>query len=278
MKLLLWTEQDPASRGIAQFVRSLYGNVVPQPRNAHAGGLEWLFAWDAALFEVEGSLLQADLVDRGLKRLDSTPFSRALFLSKHSASSGRPAFTVHPIGNWGKEAELGGRPRTLAPSDPEAQRSLLAALSKEAAPARVQVSLESTHHGPLMEIPSLFVEVGSTPAEWENDDACLTVARAVVSGYLEADLKVDPHAAIGVGGGHYHPLQGEAVLKGGAAVGHLLPRHALKEANDAVLADAVRLSHAAHYVVDERGADEKQLARVLSSLDRLGLTPLEAPR
>jgi len=278
VKLLLWTQDDPASLRIAQFLRQLYGSVVSQPRNAHYGPLDWMHEWGAALCEVKGSLLNADYADRTVKAHAGMAFDRALFLSKHSAESGRASFTIHPVGNWGKDAKLGGKPHTLAPSDPEALRNLFVTLAAEAAPTGIAVTLESTHHGPLMDIPSLFVEVGSTKAEWENEDYCFTLARAIVRGYLEPTFTAENNAAVGLGGGHYHPLPGDAVRKNGAAFGHLLPRHAFAEANEAVLGQAVRLSHAKRYLADPRGADAKELARIVAVLESLGLTRLDAPR
>ena len=49
-------------------------------------------------------------------------------------------------------------------------------LKKESAgsvsvPEGFGVSLEATHHGPYLRAPSLFIEIGSTEAEWERTDA-----------------------------------------------------------------------------------------------------------
>ncbi len=268
MKLLLWTRGDPASLRLA-------GTLVALGHFPKAEGDGWLRvdeAFQAALARVEGSLLWADFADRRVAAQASMPFERVLFLSKHSAASGQPAFTVHPIGNLGGEAVFGGAARTLVPPDPGYMTSLLSALAGEAADLGVTATFEATHHGPQMALPSLFVEVGSRPQDWENGDLVAGVARAVVEGYLKPTLPEPLAPALGLGGGHYHPRQTDRARAEGTAVGHLIPLHALADLHDATLNEAVRLTRAKVCLLDARKDDHGALERARAFVEARGLS------
>jgi D-aminoacyl-tRNA deacylase len=273
VKLLLWTEDDPASRGIARALRAA-GLFRGAPESSR-------IAVDpdrgAALGRVDGSLLSADFADRAFGAPAGARFDRALFLSKHSAASGVTALTAHPIGNLGPEAKLGGAPRTLAPADGAALTPLFIALAREARGAGVAAAFEATHHGPRMDLPSLFVEVGSGPADWQNESYCAAVARAVIAGYIEPALDGTAPAALALGGGHYHPRHADRARADGTRFGHFIPAHALADLRDSTLREAAALSRASSFVVDARSERPRldQAARLLEAagLARVDLEP-----
>lgn len=93
----------------------------------------------------------------------------AVFLSRHRSKMEEPTLTVHPIGNYGA-AEFGGRPRTLVPSAPRFMAHLLRLIKKHLKTTDLQhhVCYEVTHHGPYLNIPTLFAEVGSTEHQWQQ--------------------------------------------------------------------------------------------------------------
>lgn len=127
-----------------------------------------------------------------------------LFLSKHSAASGISSLTVHPIGiPWTTDTiRNGGVAGKCSPPSfriAALYRLLLhytkkheqlkqqqmnnnnvnnissATSSVEAAvPAvvsqEIQVTLEATHHGPYVTLPTCFVEIGSAASEWVRTD------------------------------------------------------------------------------------------------------------
>jgi D-aminoacyl-tRNA deacylase len=267
MRLLLWTRDDPASLRLAgalvaagHFEEVLGGDSLRLDRR-----------FGAALARVEGSLLKADFANRAFEAVAGAKFERALFLSKHSAASGTTAFTVHPIGNLGEAAALGGGPRTLAPADPGAQTRLLIALAGEARPLEVAATFEATHHGPQMDIPSLFVEVGSRLQDWHSAPLCNAVARAVVAGYLEPDRGDPAPAAIGLGGGHYAPRHSDRARRQGTAFGHLIPGYALEGLDEATLGRAAELSRATSAAVDPKSAPAPALEKAVRAAQALGL-------
>lgn len=89
-----------------------------------------------------------------------------VFISKHRSASGRPTLSVHPPGNLA-EAELGGIPRRVSISPASAMRDALLemATAKEEMGLKYEVSYECTHHGPSLDVPTMFVELGSSPKQ-----------------------------------------------------------------------------------------------------------------
>ncbi|MBE3115987.1 hypothetical protein IMZ68_02160 [Candidatus Bathyarchaeota archaeon] len=90
-----------------------------------------------------------------------------VFISRHSSRSGKPTLTVHTPGNFA-EAELGGLSRSVSVSPAIAMLDALKALSyyKERFSLNYEVSYECTHHGPSLNVPSMFVELGSCEKQW----------------------------------------------------------------------------------------------------------------
>ncbi len=147
-----------------------------------------------------------------------------VFASRHSGDTG-PLLTGHFTGNFGP-AEFGGDPDALADAAPNALARLLEAFD-EHAPAEYEVGMECTHHGPTdVGCPSLFAELGSGDAQWDDPAGAEAVARAIL------DLRaVDPHRErqlVGFGGNHYAPRFERVVRETPWAVGHVAADWALE--------------------------------------------------
>ncbi len=154
----------------------------------------------------------------------------AIFLSRHRSKMGEPTLTVHPIGNFGV-AEFGGRPNTLIPCAPRYMACLLRLIKKHLQNTTLgfQVCYEVTHHGPYLEIPTLFVEVGSTEEQWKQPEPARIISSAladVLSTYhSEKDFPKDIPVLVGVGGGHYAPRFTDLVFERNVAFGHMIPSY-----------------------------------------------------
>src|SRR5437588_9350481 len=110
--------------------------------------------------------------------------SKAIFVSKHVSSSGRPALTVHATGNLTKEAKFAGNPEEVSYVDPSIIRRTLRALKARVSQAGVQIdiTMEATHHGPTnLSMPVCFVEIGSGEKEWSDPVLGAIAANAVMS-------------------------------------------------------------------------------------------------
>lgn len=141
------------------------------------------------------------------------------FLSSHSSSAEIKSLTVHPTGNFA-DAKLGGKARTLARSSPETMTPALRMLWESYGGDGFEITLESTHHGPCIEIPNYYIEIGTTEKEWKDRSALEAVKEAVFS-----DSAKDSANFVGVGGGHYMPKVTKYALNNEINVGHLISKH-----------------------------------------------------
>lgn len=189
----------------------------------HQRGYDMLVQVDGPTIHDEA--LSDDLVATGW------PIAAVWFLSRHRAESGQPSLTVHPIGNHGA-ARFGGMAKTLSPAAPRDMGALLRRLKVHRGGTDMphQVTYEATHHGPLMAIPSLFVEIGSDDT-WYTDRRSGQAVAAAVTDVLDGAGAAgrDVPIAVGVGGGHYVPRQTDKALDGELDFGHFLPAYGVTE-------------------------------------------------
>lgn len=143
-----------------------------------------------------------------------------LVLSTHRSERKYPAFTVHVPGNWGN-ADMGGFPRTLNIAYASRMKDLLRALAEKNT-LGWNVSQEADHHGPTCELPIIFIEIGSSEAEWNNPKAGEIVAESIMDSINEKKLY---NAFVGAGGGHYAPFFVKLMLESEDAFGHILPKY-----------------------------------------------------
>jgi len=154
----------------------------------------------------------------------------AIFLSRHRSKMEEPTLTVHPIGNFG-DAEFGGRPRTLIPAAPRYMAHLLRLIHRHLQKTDLQyhVCYEVTHHGPYLNIPTLFAEVGSTEKQWQQKEPATIIATALLellaTYKYEQDFPSDIPVLLGIGGGHYAPRFTDVVFERNAAFGHMIPSY-----------------------------------------------------
>ena len=212
--------------------------------------------------KVEGRLIFEDGIDRDIDT------DLVIFLSRHASVHPVPVLTVHVTGNlW--SAELGGRPRSLAPAAPAWMQSVLRNL-KERAPPGYGACYEVTHHGPTeLCHPSFFVEIGSTEKEWVDETAGLAVAESV--------LLADPGPAIplvGFGGTHYARRQTEIALATQGAFGHIAHTREIGGITKEMVSLMVARSHAVAVHIDRKAMDGLTLSRIEGLVRELGLTRL----
>ena len=94
------------------------------------------------------------------------------------------------------------------------------------------LTLETTHHGPVLTKPTLYIEIGSTEKEWGRDDVadCWTESIAYVlglSGTNSSSLGDSQDVMIGFGGGHYAPRHKAVILDSNINLGHVIANYSL---------------------------------------------------
>ena len=179
-----------------------------------------------------------------------------VFPSIHRSRENIRSLTVHPLGNPGPRADMGGRPGTLVPTDPLAMVAVLRRLEELSQPLGIPATYEATHHGPALELPAFFVEIGSGEHAAPAPEAVRLLAEVIP----ELAPSVGDRVALGVGGGHYVPHFTELAVRRRWAFGHLLSRHALDSLERATATEAYRLTPGAEGIVFSRAQDASHAA------------------
>jgi len=220
------------------------------------------------LVEIEGMHIYQDGLDRKLAEcgFDSHII---IFASKHRSNDGRHILTVHPTGNT-KEAKFGGHPMQLAVAAPKVMRSIFNNLKTFSNKEDFEVSIESTHHGPSdLNIPSLFVEIGSSQADWVNSTVGHIVADAILISCSIPDNENIP-IAVGFGGNHYATRQNKLIEETTIAFGHIFPSYKLDELNNQIIKQAFECSNADFAYFDRKSMSAKQRERLYKIIEELG--------
>jgi len=223
--------------------------------------------WRCSAFEmvfIKGEKIYAEGLDAKLRDVGYA-FDRMVFISRHKSASGIPTLTVHPIGNW-CTAEAGGRAETLVPPLPHDMTAALRALKRHASGLDYHVSFEATHHGPYLETPTYFIEIGSTPSQWVDADAARAIAEALMSA-----RPLNAPVVLGVGGGHYMPRLTDLALERRVSVGHMLPAYAVGCIRAETLAGAAEMSGTSLVYVHRKGLKGEARRRVLKMIKDVGL-------
>jgi len=194
-----------------------------------------------------------------------------VFVSRHSGVAGIPTLSVHTPGNLVEEEKFGGLPRKISVSPASAMKNALsemARLRKEMS-LNYEVSYECTHHGPSLNVPTMFAELGSSLTQWKDLRAAEAVAHATMAAVLK---KSNYPAVLGVGGPHYNKRFTEIALSTSKAFGHIIPKYASPHVDSEMTKQCVRrtLEKVESAVFDwkgMRGADRERLAAVLKELD-----------
>ena len=215
-----------------------------------------------------------DHVERRLPARFAGGASTLVFASVHRSESEIPCFTVHPLGNLGPTAEVGGEPFRLVPAAPRLMTDALRRLAEAGTAIGWSATFEATHHGPSLAVPAFFAEIGAGKGATAPDAAVRVLADVL------ADLDEDgrDRVVVGLGGGHYVPHFTEVALARRWAFGHLLSRHALADATEESLGAAIEATPGAEGVMFARAADaeDPRLARLGRRL-REGESPRRRP-
>jgi D-aminoacyl-tRNA deacylase len=159
-----------------------------------------------------------------------------IFATRHQSAAKRKSFSVHVPGNWGK-AEAGGSDKKLCVALPAVMKDALRKIEGVYADDEFDIILECTHHGPLVEKPCMFIEIGSSEEEWERKDAGEVIAGVV--NFIAMNPAHKYKSVVVLGGGHYSMVGTKLMLNTDYAVGHVCPKHMLGELSEELLKEAV---------------------------------------
>jgi len=267
LKLLVFSESDKASLNIAEKLMSLYRfeRTDRLYRGKPVYRLE-LKGEEVLLVSLPGELVEAQYLEKDFKA------SLVVFLSRHASSSRMSTLSVHVPGNLGAET-YGGLPYRVSIAPANAMKAALRKMNElnESKGLGFKVSYEATHHGPSLNLPSMFVEIGSTEREWGNPEAGEVVAEAAMAA---VSCDTDYPAALALGGLHYNPKFTSLGLWEDIAPAHIVSKYSLTYVEDpSLLRNCVErtLEKVCMAVVDWKGVPGKLRSELIRRLRNMGL-------
>jgi len=197
-----------------------------------------------------------------------------VFVSRHSSVSGIPTLSVHTPGNL-TEAELGGLPRKVSISPASAMKDALLEMSRlrEEMELDYEVSYECTHHGPSLDVPTMFAELGSSPKQWKDMKAAEAVAHSVMAAVSK---RSSYPTALGIGGPHYNEKFTRIALSAPTAFGHIIPKYAIPQVDAEIIKQCVEKTKETvkSVILDWKGIKGADKDRLIAALDKVGV-PIE---
>lgn len=267
MKVIMTTKIDKASMNIKE---KLVENFGFKETELVFDGNQIYKKGDTLILTTNEEMIYYDNLDRAIETQLGFRPELIAFASRHSSKQKLPALTTHVTGNWGS-AMYGGKDESLAVAVPSAMKLALLKMN-ELNDLGWTVCYEATHHGPSeLDVPSFFIEIGSSEEEWVNDRAGEIIAETIVyvlENYKDAKFKT----AIGIGGGHYAPKQTKRALEGDMSFGHIAPKYVHPLSREMLLKAIERTAEKVEAIyVDWKGSkgETRQLARSLA--EELGL-------
>jgi len=268
--MLISSEEDLASRNIRSHLLDMeywdmngemFGNPVWVNDNHLSVRYTMVVIND---LHVRHENLDKELRDAGFS------FKSIIVLSRHRAASGIATLTVHPIGNW-HEAKAGGRDNTLVPAAPHLMSEALRLININGAHLKdtFRISMEATHHGPYMETPTFFIEIGSDETMWPHEEAGRVLAKTVLD--LRDRINVHYPVAIGVGGGHYAPRMSDIILGRKVSVGHVIPTYALDGIKEEMFQKAIDASGAEMVYFHKKAIKKDRYRELVDKFESLGM-------
>ena len=237
--LLVASREDPASMNILHALVST--GEWQNPEKFTHGDVRMSKNTEAHIVEIDDLHIWSDGIDEIHETETGLEVSEVLVLSRHVSSSAGPALTLHAIGIPGEtphgEAGIaGGIKGQVVPPSPRFGplfREMSRIAIEHGVDGEYDITLEATHHGPLLSRPTLYLEIGSTPDRWVDERAAAVWAEAIskclgLNGNEQiGQWQGEGDVMIGLGGGHYAPRHRAIISESEVWVGHILAGYAL---------------------------------------------------
>lgn len=180
------------------------------------------------------------ICDENLDHEKINRYDFIIFASKHQSEKNEKTLSIHAPGNWSK-VEYGGKEKKICSTSAIFQKQMFEKLNENAKKFNLkdyQLTLEATHHGPLINKPCVFIEIGSTENEWRDPKAGFVIAETI-SKTIET-FKENPYneVAIAIGGPHYCPNFNKIQLNSNLAISHIVPQYILP-INEEIVQEAI---------------------------------------
>jgi D-aminoacyl-tRNA deacylase len=212
--LVLASKKDKAGMNIANQLSQFKDNPV---LSSWAGKP----SFDIYLVEDEAILTES----LNMEKINQYDF--VIFASRHKSEKQEKSLSVHSPGNF-RKADYGGMPGKVCPSSALFNKFIFQKLNEQATKFELKdfkITLEVTHHGPLINKPCVFIEIGSSETEWINRRLGFIIAKTIQETVEEFQENKYKEIAVGIGGPHYCPSFNNIQLKSNVAIAHVIAEY-----------------------------------------------------
>lgn len=196
-----------------------------------------------------------------------------IFATRHEAAAAVPTLSAHAPGNFGA-ADFGGVGGRLCPAPAFLLKNALIGLNARK-PAGYTVTMEATHHGPYLEKPAMFIEIGSAGNEWKDAAAGETIASVIL------DLIKTPAgektfknfvSAAAIGGPHYCTAFNKIMFESDYAIGHVCPKYHCDKLDEALISQMAEKASppARMFFIDWKGVNSAARSKIIEIIEKLG--------
>lgn len=211
--LIVASKQDKAGVNITTALSQFRKNPVLMGMNKDARSFDF--------YLVEKDILHEENLD--LEKISKYDF--IIFASKHASEKNQKTLSIHSPGNI-HQAIHGGKPEKVSMSSALFNKHLFEILNEKTKEFELNekyiVALEATHHGPLINKPCVFIEIGSTETEWNDRRAAFVIAQTINTAIENFKENSYREIAVGIGGPHYCPNFNKLQLKSNIALSHII--------------------------------------------------------
>jgi len=236
------------------------------------------FAPQFPIIELSKETLYSDnLNEKHFPELKGIDF--IIFTSTHRSEKGNPSLSLHAPGNW-RSADLGGHEHKVCKTSAFVLKYLFQELNKTYEENKTklkeeyQITLEVTHHGPLIDLPCCFIELGSTEKQWGDVEAAKILAKTILSlqNYPNHHNLNNWIPSIGIGGPHYAPNFNKTQLNSSYAIGHIIPEYSLP-LTESMIKEAEEKTHETvkEILIDWKGCGNSESRQnIINIIEKLG--------
>jgi len=203
-----------------------------------------------------------------------------IFASRHTSKTARPAFLVHTTGNWGINSDFGGNPRDLSKTSALLHKAGFFSLKEQITlfnNSNFSLDVEVTHHGPtILDIPLIFIELGSSKKEWVIDEVGELVANAIVNSifkYLIFKEDSNQRVGLGFGGTHYAPNFNRLITNSNLAMSFICPKYYIQELDENLIELMINntLEKVDYFIIDWKGTNSDNKKHLIPLLEKFDI-------
>ncbi|PIZ00786.1 hypothetical protein COY61_01590, partial [bacterium (Candidatus Gribaldobacteria) CG_4_10_14_0_8_um_filter_33_9] len=140
-------------------------------------------------------------------------------------------------------------------------------------PSGWELTLEVTHHGPFIEKPCCFIEIGSNEEDWRKKEAGKALAIAIENAIkILNKQKIKYKTVIGIGGPHYCPSMTKIQLNSDIAISHIIPQYVFPITENMISQALKKTEEKVSFaIIDWKGLDSEERKQTIDLLNKINL-------